>query len=58
MSHLRMPAVVRLLMCAALAGTVSAGTLPSGRTADESNTAAADELPTMNSFSGYIIAVG
>jgi len=58
MSQLRMPAVVRLLMCAALAGAVSAGTLPSGRTADESNTAAADEMPTTSSFSGYIIAVG
>ena len=59
MSQYRMPAVVvRLLIGAALSGAIGAGTMPSGHMAAESTAAAAGALPTTNSFSGYIIAVG
>jgi hypothetical protein len=57
MSRVTMPVLVRLLMCAALFGVLSASATPSGQAAEESATAAT-HLPTTNSFSGYIIAVG
>jgi hypothetical protein len=53
-----MPVLVRLLMCAALFGVSSASTMRSGEPAEQSASAAATDLPTTNSFSGYIIAVG
>ena len=54
MSRVTMPVLVRLLLCAALFGVLSASTLPS----QESASNAATHLPTTNSLSGYIIAVG
>lgn len=57
MTRVSMPELVRLLMCAALFGVLGASATPSGQTADESVSTAA-HLPTTNSFSGYIIAVG
>jgi hypothetical protein len=54
MSRVTMPVLVRLLMCAALFGVLGATTLPN----DESASNAATHLPTTNSLSGYIIAVG
>jgi hypothetical protein len=54
MSRVTMPVLVRLLMCAALAGVLSASTEPS----QDGASSAATHLPTTNSFSGYIIAVG
>ena len=53
MSRVTMPVVVRLLMCAALVGVLSASAQPS-----QDGESSATHLPTRNSFSGYIIAVG
>lgn len=58
MFRVPMPVLVRLLMCAALFGVSSASTMRSGEPAEQSASAAATDLPTTNSFSGYIIAVG
>jgi hypothetical protein len=49
-----LPVLVRLLTCAALFAVVSASTSASSNEGDM----AATHLPTTNSFSGYIIAVG
>jgi hypothetical protein len=53
-----MPVLVRLLMCAALVEVLSASTNPSSQWSYEGSNSAATHLPTTNSFSGYIIAVG
>jgi hypothetical protein len=53
-----MPVLVRLLLCAALFGVFSASTTPSNQWSYEGDSSAATHLPTTNSFSGYIIAVG
>jgi hypothetical protein len=58
MSRVTMPVLVRLLMCAALFGVLGASATPSGHWPDEGASTAATHLPTTNSFSGYIIAVG
>jgi hypothetical protein len=49
--------VVRLLWCAALLGAFGGNAMPAGQTTESARVAATD-LPTTNSFSGYIIAVG
>jgi hypothetical protein len=54
MSRVTMPVLVRLLTCAALFAVMSASASPSSNEGDS----AATHLPTTNSFSGYIIAVG
>jgi hypothetical protein len=53
-----MPVLVRLLACAALFGAVSVSLVPDGQWSQSSANAPATHLPTTNSFSGYIIAVG
>jgi len=58
MSRVTMPVLVRLLMCAALFGVLGASTAPSAQWAQESASMPGSHLPTTNSFSGYIIAVG
>lgn len=58
MSRVFMPVLVRLLMCAALVEVLSASTNPSSQWSYEGSNSAATHLPTTNSFSGYIIAVG
>ena len=57
MSRVTIPVLVRLLLCAALFGVLSATSLQ-GQSVDESASTPASHLPTTNSFSGYIIAVG
>ena len=57
MSRVHLPVLVRLLTCAALFAVMSASTTPSSKSSDEGDMAAT-HLPTTNSFSGYIIAVG
>jgi hypothetical protein len=52
-----MPVLVRLLMCAALFGVLGASA-PAGEWSQDSANAPATHLPTTNSLSGYIIAVG
>jgi hypothetical protein len=54
MSRVHLPVLVRLLMCAALFGVLGAATTPS----QESASTPESHLPTTNSLSGYIIAVG
>lgn len=58
MSRVIMPVLVRLLMCAALSAVLSASTNPSSQWSYEGANSAATHLPTTNSLSGYIIAVG
>jgi hypothetical protein len=58
MSRVSMPVLVRLLMCAALFGVLGATTTPSGQWPQESASTPTSHLPTTNSLSGYIIAVG
>jgi len=58
MSRVTMPVLVRLLLCAALFGVLSASTKPSGLWPEDGASSAAMHLPTTNSLSGYIIAVG
>jgi len=58
MSQVTMPVLVRLLLCAALFGVLSASATPSGQAAYESASMPDGHLPTTNSLSGYIIAVG
>lgn len=58
MSRVTMPVLVRLLLCAALFGVLGASTTPSSQSSNEGDSSAATHLPTTNSFSGYIIAVG
>jgi hypothetical protein len=58
MSRVTMPVLVRLLMCAALFGVLGAGTTSEAQWPQEGASSAATHLPTTNSFSGYIIAVG
>jgi hypothetical protein len=53
-----MPVLVRLLLCAALFGVASASATLSGQAAYESASMPDGHLPTTNSLSGYIIAVG
>jgi len=57
MSRVTMPVLVRLLMCAALFAVLGASASPSSQCSQEGDSAAT-HLPTTNSFSGYIIAVG
>ena len=57
MSRVTMPVLVRLLLCAALV-VLGASTTPSSQWSNEGDSSAATHLPTTNSFSGYIIAVG
>jgi len=57
MSRVHLPVLVRLLACAALFAVMSASMAPSSKSSDEGDMAAT-HLPTTNSFSGYIIAVG
>lgn len=54
MSRVTMPVLVRLLLCAALFGVLGASATPS----QESASTPESHLPTTNSLSGYIIAVG
>jgi hypothetical protein len=54
MSRVTMPVLVRLLLCAALFGVFGASATPS----PESASTPESHLPTTNSLSGYIIAVG
>jgi len=54
MSRVTMPVLARLLLCAALFGVVGMSTTPWQDTAS----APESHLPTTNSLSGYIIAVG
>lgn len=58
MSRVTMPVPVRLLLCAALFGVLSASTTLPGQAAYESASTPDAHLPTTNSLSGYIIAVG
>jgi hypothetical protein len=58
MSRVTMPVLFRLLMCAALFGALGASTMPSRDLSQESASTPATHLPTTNSLSGYIIAVG
>jgi len=58
MSRLTMPVLVRLLLCAALLGVPSASATHSGQAAYASASMPDSHLPTTNSLSGYIIAVG
>jgi len=58
MSLVTMPVVVRLLSCAALFGAVSVSSAPDGQWSQSNASTPATYLPTTNSFSGYIIAVG
>jgi hypothetical protein len=58
MSRVTMPVLVRLLLCAALFGVLSASATPSTQSAYESASMPDAHLPTTNSLSGYIIAVG
>jgi hypothetical protein len=57
MSRVTMPVLVRLLLCAAFV-VLGASTTPSNQWSHEGDSTAATHLPTTNSFSGYIIAVG
>jgi len=57
MSRVTTPVLVRLLLCAALV-VLGASTTPSNQWSNEGDGSAATHLPTTNSFSGYIIAVG
>ena len=57
MSRVTMPVLVRLLMCAALFAVLGASASPSSQWSHEGDSVAT-HLPTTNSFSGYIIAVG
>ena len=54
MSRVTMPVLSRLLLCAALFGVLGASATPSQESASMSDS----HLPTTNSLSGYIIAVG
>jgi len=54
MSRVNLPVMARLLLCAALFGVLGAATTPS----QESANTPESHLPTTNSLSGYIIAVG
>ena len=54
MSRFTMPVLVRLLLVAALVGAFGASQAPSQEVASMPGT----HLPTTNSLSGYIIAVG
>ena len=54
MSRVTMPVLARLLLCAALFGVLGASTAPSQERASTPEW----HLPTTNSLSGYIIAVG
>lgn len=58
MSQVIMPVAVRLLLCAALFGVLSASTTLPCQAAYESASTTGGHLPTTNSLSGYIIAVG
>jgi hypothetical protein len=58
MSRVHMPVLVRLLMCAALFGVMSASTSLDDESSQPSESTPTTHLPTTNSFSGYIIAVG
>lgn len=58
MSRVTMPVLVRLLLCAALFGVLSASTTLPGHAASESASMPDSHLPITNSLSGYIIAVG
>jgi hypothetical protein len=58
MSRVTMPVLVRLLACAALYGAVSVSSVPDGQWSQSSANTPNTHLPTTNSFSGYIIAVG
>jgi hypothetical protein len=49
-----MPVLARLMLCAALFGVLAASTTPW----QDSANAPESHLPTTNSLSGYIIAVG
>ena len=57
MSRVTAPVLVRLMLCAALY-VLGARMAPSSQWSYEGDSAAAMHLPTTNSFSGYIIAVG
>jgi len=57
MSQVRMPVLVRLLTCAALVGVLSASTMPTDDASAQGGSSS-EHLPTTNSLSGYIIAVG
>ena len=57
MSQVHKPVLVRLLMCAALVAVVSASTMPADQSSAQ-GASSVEHLPTTNSFSGYIIAVG
>ena len=57
MSRVTTPVLVRLLLCAALV-VLGASMTPSSQWSNEGDSSAATHLPTTNSFSGYIIAVG
>ena len=57
MSRVTTPVLVRLLLCAALVA-FGARMTPSSQWSYEGDSSAATHLPTTNSFSGYIIAVG
>jgi len=54
MSRVHLPVMARLLLCAALFGVMGASATPS----QESASTPDSHLPTTNSLSGYIIAVG
>jgi len=54
MSRVNLPVLARLLLCAALFGVMGASVTPS----QESAGTPESHLPTTNSLSGYIIAVG
>jgi hypothetical protein len=54
MSRVTMPVLARLLLCAVLFGVLGASMTPS----QESASTLESHLPTTNSLSGYIIAVG
>lgn len=58
MSRVTMPVLVRLLMSAALFAVVSVSATPSGQAAYERASMPGGHLPTTDSLSGYIIAVG
>lgn len=57
MSRVITPVLVRLLMCAALFGVLGAAA-PAGQWSQDNASTPATHLPTTNSLSGYIIAVG
>jgi len=54
MSRVNLPVLVRLVLCAALFGVLGGSAMPS----QESAGTPESHLPTTNSLSGYIIAVG